>query len=55
MVGRLVWLKWRLLVNGVRADRQRAFGLPIVTIGVAAIGQNSCPQMASGTVRSLLW
>jgi ABC-2 type transport system permease protein len=38
MVGRLVWLKWRLLVNGVRADRQRAFGLPIVTIGVAAIG-----------------
>ncbi len=38
MVGRLVWLKWRLLVNGVRADRQRAFGLPIVTIGVTAIG-----------------
>jgi ABC-2 type transport system permease protein len=38
MVGRLVWLKWRLLVNGVRADRQRAFGLPVVTIGVAAIG-----------------
>ncbi|MDR9451700.1 MAG: hypothetical protein RI637_10825 [Acidimicrobiia bacterium] len=38
MVGRLVWLKWRLLVNGVRADRQRAFGLPIVTIGVTGIG-----------------
>ena len=38
MVGRLVWLKWRLLVNGVRADRQRAFGLPVVTIGVTAIG-----------------
>lgn len=38
MVGRLVWLKWRLLVNGVRADRQRAFGLPIVTVGVTAIG-----------------
>ncbi len=38
MAGRLIWLKWRLLVNGVRADRQRAFGLPIVTMGVTAVG-----------------
>lgn len=30
MARRLVWLKWRLLVNGVRHDRQRAIGLPLV-------------------------
>jgi len=32
LVNRLVWLKWRLLVNGVRHDRQRAIGLPLVMI-----------------------
>ncbi|NNC40280.1 MAG: hypothetical protein HKN95_06285 [Acidimicrobiia bacterium] len=30
MARRLVWLKWRLLVNGVRHDKQRAIGLPLV-------------------------
>lgn len=30
MVGQLVWLKWRLLRNGLRADRQRRIGLPLV-------------------------
>ncbi len=32
MAKRLVWLKWRLLVNGVKNDRQRAIGLPLVLI-----------------------
>jgi len=30
MVERFVWLKWRLLVNGIRHDRQRRIGLPIL-------------------------
>lgn len=38
MVGRLVWLKWRLLANGLRADRQRAVGFPVVALFVVAIG-----------------
>lgn len=29
MVSRLLWLKWRLLWNGLRADRQRRVGLPV--------------------------
>lgn len=32
MAQRLVWLKWRLLINGVTSDRQRAIGLPLVLI-----------------------
>ncbi len=32
MVNRLVWLKWRLLVNGLRRDRQRSVGFPLVLI-----------------------
>lgn len=32
MVDRLVWLKWRLLVNGLRRDRQRSVGFPLVLI-----------------------
>lgn len=35
MVGRLVWLKWRLLVNGLRHDRQRRVGLPILIVLIA--------------------
>ena len=36
--GRLMWLKWRLLVNGIRNDRTRAFGFPIIVIGVTFLG-----------------
>jgi ABC-2 type transport system permease protein len=32
MVDRLVWLKWRLLVNGLRRDRQRSVGFPLVLL-----------------------
>lgn len=32
MADRLVWLKWRLLVNGLRRDRQRSVGFPLVII-----------------------
>src|SRR5680860_20089 len=32
MVNRLVWLKWRLLVNGLKRDRQRAVGFPLVVL-----------------------
>jgi ABC-2 type transport system permease protein len=32
MADRLVWLKWRLLVNGLRHDRQRSVGFPLVVI-----------------------
>ncbi len=35
MVRRLAWLKWRLLWNGLRKDRQRRIGFPIA---VALIG-----------------
>lgn len=35
MVARLVWLKWRLLVNGLRHDRQRLIGFPILMAFVA--------------------
>ncbi len=35
MVGQLVVLKWRLLVNGVRRDLQRAVGLPLLTLVLA--------------------
>ncbi len=38
MAGQLVWLKWRLLVNGVKTDRQRQIGLPFIVAGLAAIG-----------------
>ena len=33
----MVWLKWRLLVNGLRHDRQRLIGFPIL-IGFVAFG-----------------
>ncbi|NOY56858.1 MAG: hypothetical protein GXP34_12865 [Actinobacteria bacterium] len=32
MVNRLVWLKWRLLVNGLKRDRQRTVGFPLVVL-----------------------
>jgi len=32
MVNRLVWLKWRLLVNGLKRDKQRAVGFPLVVL-----------------------
>lgn len=32
MVNRLVWLKWRLLVNGLKRDRQRSVGFPLVVL-----------------------
>jgi ABC-2 type transport system permease protein len=35
---RLIWLKWRLLVNGVRHDRQRAVGLPLLALVVLGGG-----------------
>ena len=35
MVTCLVWLKWRLLVNGLRHDRQRLIGFPILLAFVA--------------------
>ena len=35
MVARLVWLKWRLLVNGLRHDRQRLIGFPILMAFIA--------------------
>lgn len=38
MVGGLLGLKWRLLVNGRRADRQRAIGLPLLLLASAATG-----------------
>jgi len=34
----LVWLKWRLLVNGIRNDRTRAIGFPIIVLGVTWLG-----------------
>lgn len=36
MVGHLVWLKSRLLWNGLRADRQRRIGLPVAVLLLAA-------------------
>ncbi len=36
MAGQLVRLKWRLLVNGVKTDRQRAIGLPLTIAGLLA-------------------
>ncbi len=38
MAQRLVWLKWRLLINGVKHDRQRAIGLPLVVILIVGGG-----------------
>ncbi len=38
MARRLVWLKWRLLVNGVRHDRQRAIGMPLILIFIIGGG-----------------
>ena len=35
MVTRFVWLKWRLLVNGLRHDRQRMIGFPILMAFIA--------------------
>lgn len=37
MAGQLVWLKWRLLVNGVKTDRSRRIGLPIVLVAILAL------------------
>lgn len=36
MVGEVVRLKWRLLVNGVKTDRQRSIGLPLTVAGLLA-------------------
>ncbi len=36
MVGQLVQLKWRLLINGVKTDRQRAIGLPLTIAALLA-------------------
>jgi ABC-2 type transport system permease protein len=36
VVGRLVWLKSRLLWNGLRADRQRRIGFPLAMMMLAA-------------------
>ncbi|MDH3307701.1 MAG: hypothetical protein OEO77_09325 [Acidimicrobiia bacterium] len=38
MARQLVWLKWRLLVNGLRTDRQRQIGLPFILLGLIGIG-----------------
>lgn len=35
MPERIVWLKWRLLVNGIRHDRQRRIGLPLLMLFLA--------------------
>ncbi len=35
MVARLVWLKWRLMVNGLRHDRQRLIGFPLLVAFIA--------------------
>ncbi len=37
VVGRLIWLKWRLLVNGLRTDRSRRIGLPVVVAAIVAL------------------
>ena len=37
MAGRLIWLKWRLLVNGLKTDRSRRIGLPIVVAAILAL------------------
>ncbi len=38
MAWQLVWLKWRLLANGLRTDRQRQIGLPFIVLGLIGIG-----------------
>ncbi|MFQ5967737.1 MAG: hypothetical protein ACE5MI_09015 [Acidimicrobiia bacterium] len=38
MAAQLVALKWRLLRNGLRGDRQRRFGLPVMAVLLAAAG-----------------
>ena len=37
MARQLVWLKWRLLVNGLRTDRQRRWGMPVIIVGLTTI------------------
>ncbi len=37
MARQLVWLKWRLLANGLRTDRQRRWGLPVIAVGLTVI------------------
>ena len=52
MAFQLVWLKWRLLANGLRTDRQRRWGLPIIVIGlliIAVVGSTFYYE----TIRSL--
>lgn len=38
MARQLVWLKWRLLANGLRTDRQRQIGLPFIFLGIIGLG-----------------
>ena len=38
MASRLVWLKARLLLNGLRHDRQRRIGFPVLLILLGAFG-----------------
>ena len=38
MAHSLLWLKWRLGVNGVKHDRQRAIGLPLLAVTLALLG-----------------
>jgi len=52
LAGELVRLKWRLLVNGVKTDRQRAIGLPLTVAGLLA-GSISLALQAIRTAQGL--
>ncbi len=52
MARQLVWLKWRLLANGLRTDRQRRWGLPVIAIGLTVIAALGA-QFYYDTSRSL--
>jgi ABC-2 type transport system permease protein len=52
MARQLVWLKWRLLANGLRTDRQRRWGLPVIAIGLSVIAALGA-QFYYDTSRSL--
>ena len=52
MARQLVWLKWRLLANGLRTDRQRRWGLPVISVGLTVIAALGA-QFYYDTTRSL--
>lgn len=52
MVGHLVWLKSRLLWNGLKADRQRRVGLPVAVLLLAA-GAIALTRLYAGSLESL--